>query len=131
MGEHFRVSIIPYVAGAIDQRIGLQNRISGFESPTTRQFFESSRSDVAFFIPRRRCGKAGNPPRQAGNPGSHTPERAVFEKGKTDDIHPDRFWSNVDLTGNQTSEEWTLSVLAEMQKQYEERYDGRDESTLY
>ena len=41
------------------------------------------------------------------------------------------FWSSVDLTGNQTSEEWALSVLAEIQKQYEERYDGRDESTLY
>ena len=24
-----------------------------------------------------------------------------------------------------------MSVLAEIQKQYEERYDGRDESTLY
>lgn len=41
------------------------------------------------------------------------------------------FWSGVDLTGNQTSEEWAWSVLAEIQKQYEERYDGRDESTLY
>ena len=41
------------------------------------------------------------------------------------------FWSSVDLTGNQTSEEWELSVLAEIQKKYEERYDGRDESTLY